>query len=195
MITVKAQADLDIIQVYFPTSSSTKEELDDMYERLKELMRLTNNKPASVGSQTSEQGCIGTFGLGSINQRGEKLIEFCEQFQFIITNTMFSVLKRRRYTWKAPGDTARHQIDYILVKRKHRKNIRSSHSYPGSQIDSDHVLVKVKCNIRFKKHVLRKKKNWCLEKLKDEKKVTDFQRDLGDRMREKGILGRYQIEY
>lgn len=99
---------------------------------------------------------------------------------------MFSVPKRRRYTWKAPGDTARYQIDYILVKRKHRNNIRSSHAYPGSQIDSDHVLVKAKCNIRFKKHVLVTKKNWCLSKLKDEKKVTDFHKVLEDRMREKG---------
>lgn len=38
MIKVKAQADLYIIQVYFPTSSSTEEELDDMYEQLEDLM-------------------------------------------------------------------------------------------------------------------------------------------------------------
>lgn len=77
-----------------------------MYKQLEELMRLTETKSnvfimgdfnASVGNQTSEQGCVGKFDLGSINKRGEKLIKFCEQFQLNITNTMLSEPKRRRY--------------------------------------------------------------------------------------------------
>lgn len=117
IIKVKAQADLYIIQVCFPTSSSTEEELDDMYKQLEELMRLTETKSnvfimgdfnASVGNQTSERGCVGKFDLGSINQRGAKLIKFCEQFQLNIINTMLSEPKRRRYIWKVSGDTARY---------------------------------------------------------------------------------------
>jgi len=87
------------------------------------------------------------------------MIEFYEQFKMIITNTIYEVPKRRRNTWKAPGDKSRQQIDYILVKKKFRNLIRSSHLYPGNQIDSDHIVVKAKCNIRFKKKILVRKKN------------------------------------
>lgn len=32
-------------------------------------------------------------------------------------NTWFKAPKRRRYTWKSPGDQTRYQIDYIMVKK------------------------------------------------------------------------------
>lgn len=130
MIKLQAQpTDMYIIQVYFPTTSCEEEVIEIMYQQLEELLRITDNKSnvfvisdfnASVGSQITGNECVGKFGLGNTNERGEKIIEFCEQFEMIITNTMYEVPKRRRYTWKAPGDKSRHQIDYILVKKKYR---------------------------------------------------------------------------
>lgn len=136
---------------------------------------------ALAGSQMTGHECVGKFELVNTNERGEKMIKFCEPFEMIITNTMYEVPKRRRYTWKAPGYKKRYQIDYILVKKKYKNQIRSSYSYPGNQIDSDHILIKTKCNIRFKKRILVRKKNWCLEKLRNEKKAEVFQLTLGKR--------------
>lgn len=72
---------------------------------------------ASVGEQTFSSNTMGKFGLGKQNERGVRLLEFCEQMDMIITNTFFETPKRRRYTWKAPGDIRRFQIDFILVKK------------------------------------------------------------------------------
>ena len=57
---------------------------------------------------------VGKFGLGSRNDRGERLVEFCKSNKLMITNTWFQQEKRRRYTWKQPGDIRRYQLDFIL---------------------------------------------------------------------------------
>ena len=59
--------------------------------------------------------------------RGEKLVEFCKRRNLYVANTWFCQDKRRRYTWKSPGDRGRYQIDYIF---------------------SDHNLVAAKINTR-----------------------------------------------
>jgi len=59
---------------------------------------------------------VGPHGLGGKNHRGQMLINFYERNGLIVTNTWFRKPKRRLYTFKAPGDRSRHQLDYILVK-------------------------------------------------------------------------------
>uniref|UniRef100_A0A8D8YL68 Craniofacial development protein 2 n=1 Tax=Cacopsylla melanoneura TaxID=428564 RepID=A0A8D8YL68_9HEMI len=134
---------------------------------------------ASVGQELTVTKCIGKFRLGKLNDRGQCLIEFCEQLNLIITNTFYEVPNRRRYTWKAPGDIRRFQIDFIMVKQKYRNQIKSSHSYPGFNVDSDHNLVMAKCNtIRFKTRRNVTQKKWCLEKFKYERKQIEFKKEL-----------------
>ncbi|KAE9537537.1 hypothetical protein AGLY_006560 [Aphis glycines] len=159
---------------------------------------------ASVGSQTTGHECVGKFVLGNTNERGEKIISYFKKNVGEGLNPetpsgygldkMYEVLKRIRYTWKAPGDKSRHQIDYILVKKKYRNQIRSSHSYPENQIDSDHILVKANCNIRFQKRTLVSKKNWCLEKLRNERIAAVFQSTLGEINRKKESITWHKIK-
>lgn len=89
---------------------------------------------------------MGKYGFGNKNDRGALLLYFCVQMNMIITNTFYLVPDRRQYTWKAPGDVRRYQIDSILIKRKYRNQVKSSHTYPGRDVDSDHNLVLAKCN-------------------------------------------------
>lgn len=195
MIKIEAQpTNLYVIQVYFPTSRSSDEEIEGIYEQAEELMNLTEDKSnvvlmgdfnACVGSSESNQECVGKFGLTHTNTRGERLREFCEQYDMIITNTMYEVPDRRKYTWTTPGNRERYQIDYILVKKKFRNQITSSHSYPGAEIDSDHKLVKAKCNIKFKKRIVNKKKKWCLEKLKEEETAKKYKLHLNTMLEDK----------
>src|SRR6476469_9441440 len=86
---------------------------------------------------------VGKFGLGKRNDRGQRLIEFCKSQDLMITNTWFEQEKRRRYTWKSPGDLKSYQIDYILVRQRFRNSVKCSWSYPGADVDSDHNLVAV----------------------------------------------------
>ncbi|KAI5739387.1 hypothetical protein M8J77_018683 [Diaphorina citri] len=187
MIKLEAKpTNIYIIQVYLPTSRSTDEEVDEIYEQIEELLQLTENNSnifilgdfnASVGAEQSQ--CSGKFGLGNRNERGTRMLEFCEQHEFIVSNTYFEVPLRRRYTWKAPGDRQRYQIDYILIKRKFKNQIKSCYAYPGYDIDSDHNLLMATCKIKFKRRPNQPKhKKWSLEKLKDKTIAKQFKDEL-----------------
>ena len=56
---------------------------------------------AKVGSQETP-GVTGKFGLGIRNEAGQRLIEFCQENELVITNTLFQQHKRRLYTWTSP---------------------------------------------------------------------------------------------
>ena len=82
----------------------------------------------------------------------------------VVTNTWFKQHKRRRYTWKMPGDIGRYQLDYILVKQRYRNSVKSSRSFPGCDIDSDHNLVMMKAEVQLKRVQAGKRmKKWMLE--------------------------------
>lgn len=49
-----------------------------------------------IGKEYDVKGS-GKFGLGSWNQRGERLLDFCNQYNLIVQNTMFEVPESRRY--------------------------------------------------------------------------------------------------
>jgi len=78
-------------------------------------------------------------------------IKFCERNRLIVINTWFRKPKRRLYTWKAPGDRSRHQLDYILVKHRFRNNVKDVQTLPGADIDCDHNLHVAKICTRLKK--------------------------------------------
>lgn len=85
---------------------------------------------------------------------------------------MFEVPKKRRYTWTSPGEINRYQIDYILTKSSSITLIKSYHSYPGAEIDSDHKLVVAKCCLKGSKHRRQRIRNknqikWNLQNLKN----------------------------
>jgi len=86
-------------------------------------------------------------------QTAEKLVNMGSEqgMKEIITNTLFMNHKRKRYTYKMPGDINRYQLDYILVKNRYKNQIKSSKSYPVVDIDSDHNLVMIKSVLKFKK--------------------------------------------
>ena len=56
---------------------------------------------AKLGSQETP-GVTGKFGLGIWNETGQRLIEFCQENEPVIANTLFQQHKRRLYTWTSP---------------------------------------------------------------------------------------------
>ena len=99
-----------VIQVYAPTSNTEEAEVEQFYEDLQDLLKLTPQKDvlfiigdwnAKVGSQETP-GVTGKFGLGMRNEARQRLIEFCQENALVIANTLFQQHKRRRYTWTSP---------------------------------------------------------------------------------------------
>ena len=56
---------------------------------------------AKVGRQ-GISGVTGRFGHGVQNEAGQRLIEFCQENELVIANTLFQQHKRRLYTWPSP---------------------------------------------------------------------------------------------
>jgi hypothetical protein len=176
-------ANIVLIQVYMPTSEHSDDEVEVMYEKLEELLReqkgsdyvvIMGDWNAMVG-EGREELVVGKFGLGVRNERGEQMVDFCKRNKLVVTNTWFDNQKRRRYTWKKPGDVNRYQIDYILVRQRYRNSVKSAQSYPGADADTDHNLVAMRVKLKLKK--LKRGKNrrkWDMEKLKANQKQFRF---------------------
>src|SRR6218665_1436782 len=95
-VKVKAEpVDIVIIQVYMPTTNHEEEEVENMYERLEEVLDRTKGTDYvvkmgdwnAVVGEGADGKSIGKYGLGRRNNRGEKLTELCNRRELVITNT------------------------------------------------------------------------------------------------------------
>ena len=76
---------ITVIEDYAPTSNAEEADIEWFYEDLQDLLELTPKKDvlfiigdwnAKVGSQEIP-GKTGKFGLGVLNEAGQRLTEFC----------------------------------------------------------------------------------------------------------------------
>ena len=150
--------DLNIIQVYAPTSTSTESDIDEFYRGLDtvtkqckahELTLVIGDFNAKVGN-TETPGVTGKFGLGDRNERGEKLVEWAEVNNMLVGNTLFQQHPRRLWTWESPGNRTRNQIDYILINKRYKSALISTNTRPAARGISNHVPVVSKLKIKLK---------------------------------------------
>ena len=105
---------ITLIQVYARTNNAEEAEVEWFYEDLQDLLELTPAKDvlfilgdwnAKVGSQEIP-GVTSNFGLGTRNETGQRLTEFCQENTLVIENTLFQQHKRRLHMditrWPTP---------------------------------------------------------------------------------------------
>ncbi|CAG4958055.1 unnamed protein product [Colias eurytheme] len=171
---------INIIQTYAPTADKSDELNERFYSQIEEALKLTKSNELTIvtGDFNSKVGqgavsdVVGSFGLGIRNDRGERLVQFCQEHDFIVANTFFKLPPRRLYTWRSPADKmdkiVRNQIDYLLISKRHRNSIKSAKTYPGADIGSDHNPVVAVIRVNLKKICRRGTSNKIdLDKLKD----------------------------
>ncbi|GFN93501.1 craniofacial development protein 2-like [Plakobranchus ocellatus] len=93
---------------------------------------------AKVGDERGED-VVGPSGIGTVNERGSRLIEWCQVNDFTITNNWYQNHPRQQWTWKSPRDTSRNKIDYSLIQKRFRSAVKPSKLLPGTDCESDHV--------------------------------------------------------
>lgn len=182
--------DINIVQVYAPTTESHENDILRFYSEIKQLLKLTKKNEVNIimgdlNAKVGEgrvDGIIGNWGLGERNERGDLLVEFCQEENFVVTNTCFKLPKRRLYTWRSPGDTKtniiRNQIDYILIDKRYRNGISNVKTYPGADVGSDHSPVVGTIFIRLKKikHHIQRRPDF--EKLRHPEICTEITEQL-----------------
>lgn len=160
---------VNILQIYAPTTDKKyDDEVETLYNNINNVLKSLKNDQITIilGDFNAKIGkgrrsdLVGDYGLGESNQRGDRLYEFCQNNDMIVTNTWFKLPKRRLYTWTAPHNEEsntgqiRNQIDYILINKRFRNAVKSVKTYPGADVGSDHnPLIG---NIELKLKIVRK---------------------------------------
>src|SRR6476619_4000998 len=150
--------DMMIVQAYLPTTDYEDEEVEKLYDQLEEILgkqKGTDNVIVmgdfnEVVGEGKKNRVVRKFGLGKRNDRGETLIKFCKSQNLVTTGTKKKVHME---------ESRRHkkiQINYILVRQRYRNSVKSSCSYPGADVDSDHNLVAMRLKLKLKKIPRRK---------------------------------------
>ena len=181
-----------LIQVYAPTQEHEDEVVERFYAEVESCLQYAKSDDivcimgdfnARVGS--GELGkAVGKYGLGSRDERGERLIQFCLKNNLTVTNTWFNHHPRRLYTWIKPGDTGRSQIDFILMKQRFRNTVKNVKTYPGADIYSDHNPVIMKIAIKLKipaKKKSQRKSMFDLEMLQSERTQIEYNIEIANR--------------
>jgi exonuclease III len=179
-----------IIQVYAPCEDDEDEEKEQFYERLdqtvktykkgRECIVVMGDFNGKVG-ENKEENLIGPYGLGSRNDNGDRVVNFCRRHNLFVTNTWYQQKKSARHTWTAPGRDVKNQIDYVLVDNRFRNGVLNSKAMPGADCESDHNPVITSMRIRLQR--VRKTKQavkWNLESLKN----TEIRDAYGTRLEE-----------
>ena len=163
---------INVIQVYAPTTTHPDEEIEDLYEKLEEVKTQCkahdiNIIMGDINAKVGELGdgqVSGNYGLGTRNERGERFIEWCRTNNQVIMNTWFRHHPRHRWTWRSPGGIYKNQIDYITINQRFRNSITQVKTYPGADcgIGCDHVPVVATIRLRLKKTKKKFKvtRNW-----------------------------------
>ena len=100
MISVHFQSkpfNITVIQVHVPTSNAEEDEVEQYYEELQHLLKLTPKNMVLFiigvwnGKEGSQEipGITGKFGLGVQNKTGKRLKEFCQENALVMENTIF----------------------------------------------------------------------------------------------------------
>uniref|UniRef100_A0A914XPB4 Endonuclease/exonuclease/phosphatase domain-containing protein n=1 Tax=Plectus sambesii TaxID=2011161 RepID=A0A914XPB4_9BILA len=120
---------LRLIQVYAPATSAKDPSdaaydafLDDLastlttrIDRRVEQTIILGDLNAKVGLRLPSERVVGSFGYGSRNNRGEKLVDFCAQHALHIANTFFKKRPQWKWTWEMANGAAHNEIDFILI--------------------------------------------------------------------------------
>ena len=93
---------------------------------------------------------VGGYGLGSRNERGDPLIDWCRENSMFVTNAWFKNHPRRLYTWRSPDDLARIPIGYILSSKRFRNSILKCKTYPQADCNTDHILLVATLELKLK---------------------------------------------
>uniref|UniRef100_A0A8D8W5N2 Craniofacial development protein 2 n=2 Tax=Cacopsylla melanoneura TaxID=428564 RepID=A0A8D8W5N2_9HEMI len=185
---------INIVQIYAPTADKQEEEALQLYESVNQIIsRIPKHELLIVmGDFNAKLGAgykttyIGSHGLGERNDRGDLLETFAESKELVVLNTFFKQPVRKLYTWKSPldkpGRIVRNQIDYILVNKRFRNSFKSVKTYPGADLESDHVPLVGDFRVKMKKIKRKKLQTHNLGLIKDEnvsKKIQDnFNKEL-----------------
>ena len=128
-----------LISAYAATLASTEELKDKFYYDLsavirripdRELLFIAGDINAIVGvDHNSWPTCLGQFGIGKMNENGQRMLELYCHHGLCVSNTFFDTNPQHRVSWRHPRSKHLHQLDLILTRRVDLSSIKITRSY------------------------------------------------------------------
>src|SRR5688572_29261171 len=135
-----------IVQIYAPCEDEEEEEKDQFYESLDQALReykkgreclvVMGDFNGKAGNGR-EENIVGPYGLGTRNENGDRLVNFCRKQNVFVTNTWFQQKRTAQYTWTSPGGRIKNQIDFVLVDIRFRNGVQNSKAMSGARCETD----------------------------------------------------------
>ena len=145
-----------IVSAYAPTMTNPDEVMDKFYNDLDEVISATpcSEKLILLGDFNVRVGTDhptweGVIGVGKCNSNGLLLLRKCAEHDLLITNTVFRLPNRNKKSWMHLHSKHRHLIDYVIVRRTDRQDVRVTKTRCGADCWTGHRLVASKLNIRI----------------------------------------------
>ncbi|KAJ1103987.1 hypothetical protein NDU88_001403 [Pleurodeles waltl] len=133
-LPLKGKRHTTFISASAPTMTNPEEIKDKFYEDLESLISTVpkENKlvvldyfSARVGADYQTwQAVIGWNGVGKSNCNGHLLLKICAAHHLLNTNTVFLLPRGKKTSWMHLRSKHWHLIDYVMVKRRDRQDIR-----------------------------------------------------------------------
>ena len=148
-VVLRGPRPINLIQAYLPTSAAEEEEVRNVYADMqraiddipkRESLVIMGDFNAKIGINEGHVAC-GKHGLGETNERGELLLDWMENNGLIAMNTCFPHRVKEKCTWTSPDGQYRNMIDYIIVRKRDRGEVRDSRSLVSADCNSDHQMV------------------------------------------------------
>ena len=139
------------------------EELDCAIKKLptNEHLYLLGDFNARIGSDHAAwSSCIGHFGVGILNDNGQRLLELCSLHDMCISNTFFATKPWHRVSWRHPKSRHWH---LIITHRQSLNCVLLTRTYHSADCDTDHSMVASKVRLQPKQiHRSKTKRRPCL---------------------------------
>ncbi|PVD21686.1 hypothetical protein C0Q70_17485 [Pomacea canaliculata] len=83
------------------------------------MLLIIGDLNAKVGSDnTCREHVMGKHGIGTINDNGERLADFCEENNLLIGGTLFQHKDIHKATWTSPDGITKNQIDHVIINQR-----------------------------------------------------------------------------
>ncbi|RUS72691.1 hypothetical protein EGW08_019547 [Elysia chlorotica] len=132
---------------------------------------------AKVGSNnTNYERAMGREGCGSINDNGERLLETCTTYNYVIGGTLFQHQDIHKLTWCSPNGRDINQIDHLMINGTWRRSLLDVRVMRGADVGSDHHLVMATLRLKLRRCGPRPsgQRRFDVDKLKDNKTRSSF---------------------
>ena len=159
-----AEGPTNLVCVYGPTLLLPAETKDQFYESLDAVV---SNIPTSenvlilgdFNAGESWPNVLGHYGIGKMNENGQRLLELCCYHNLCVTNTFFQNKTCHKVSWRHPRSKHMHQLDMIITRRGSVNNVCITRAFHSLDCNIDHSLIASKVKLRPKTLFYSKQKS------------------------------------